>query len=148
MTKAEALALAQKAGSDLVLVAETAKPPVVKIIDFNKFKYQQTQKEKGSKKKTKATDQKEIRFTPFIAQNDFDTRIERLKEFLELGHKVKLTVKFTGRQITRKDFGDKILNRAIAGLSEYGTQESPPKLQGKLLWTTMAPRKKDNDKNG
>lgn len=123
-------------------MADKAKPPVAKIIDFHKFKFQQQQKEKEGRKKTKTQDQKEIRFTPFIAKKDFETRIERLKEFLQAGHKVKLTVKFTGRQITRKEFGQKLLQDAVSQLSEFGTQETQPKLQGKLLWTTMAPKTK------
>ena len=102
MTRDEAIFKARQMGMDVILVADQAKPPVAKIIDFNKFKYQQVQKEKEGKKKTKVTGQKEVRFTPFIAQNDFSTRMEKIKAFLLEGHKVKLTVKFTGRQITKK----------------------------------------------
>lgn len=147
MTRDEAIFKARQMGMDLILVADQAKPPVAKITDFNKFKYQQVQKEKEGKKKTLKTDQKEIRFTPFIAQNDFLTRIEKIKSFLKDGHRVKLTVKFTGRQITRKDFGQEILKKAANQLTEFGTQACEPKLQGKLLWTIIAPiRKKSNEK--
>lgn len=141
MTRDEAIFKARQMGMDVILVADQAKPPVAKIIDFNKFKYQQVQKEKEGKKKTKVTDQKEVRFTPFIAQNDFITRMEKIKAFLLEGHKVKLTVKFTGRQITKKDFGHDILKKAANELIEFGTQAVEPKLQGKLLWTIIAPKK-------
>jgi translation initiation factor IF-3 len=142
MSRDEALFKAQQLKLDLVLITEKAKPPIARIIDFNKFKYQVSQKEKQGKKKDKSADQKEVRFTPFIAQNDFETRIGKIKDFLAAGHKVKLTVKFTGRQITRKDFGDEILKKAVQALIESGTQESQPKMQGKLLWTIISPLKK------
>jgi len=144
MSRDEAIFKARQANLDLILVAEKAKPPVAKIIDFNKFKYQEQQKLKEGKKKDKTQDQKEIRFTPFIAQGDFATRISRVKEFLTDGHKVKMTVKFTGRQITRKEFGFELLKKAAKQLIEFGTQQTEPKLQGKLLWITIAPLKQSN----
>jgi translation initiation factor IF-3 len=141
MNRDEALFRTKQQGLDLVMVAEKARPPVVKMIQFSKFKYQQQQKIKEGQKNDKTRDQKEIRFTPFIGQKDFDTRIARIKEFLSAGHKIKITVKFTGRQITRKDFGDAVLKRAVAALADYGTQETAPKLQGKLMWVTISPKK-------
>lgn len=147
MTRDEALFKAKQQGLDLVMVAESAKPPVVKIIQFSKFKYQQDQKVKEGKKKDKTQDVKEIRFTPFIGQKDFDTRIERIKDFLSHGHKVRLTVKFTGRQITRKDFGDVVLKKASHALVEFGTQETEPKMQGKLMWVSFGPKKNIIKKN-
>ncbi len=141
MSRDEAIFKARQMKMDVVMVAEKAKPPVVRIIDFSKFKYQQKQKVKASRKKDKAKDQKEIRITPFIAQGDLETRINRTKKFLESGHKVKLTVKFTGRQITRKEFGYELLKKAAKKLTEFGTQQTEPKLQGKLLWIILAPLK-------
>lgn len=141
MSRDEAIFKARQLKMDLVMVAENAKPPVVRIIDFSKFKYQETQKLKEGRKKDKAKDQKEIRITPFIAQGDFDTRIKRVKKFLEAGHRVKLTVKFTGRQITRKEFGFELVKRAADRLTDVGTQQTEPKLQGKLLWIILAPLK-------
>lgn len=141
MTRDEAIFKARQMKMDLVLMAENAKPPVAKIINFSKFKYQEKQKIKESKKQTKSTDQKEIRFTPFIGAKDFDTRITKIKGFLEAGHKIKLTVKFTGRQITRREFGEKLLKKAIDQLVDYATQETAPKWQGKLLWAIVSPRK-------
>ena len=141
MSRDEAIFKARQLNMDLVLVAEKAQPPVARIIDFNKFKYIQNQKEKEGKKKTASTDLKEIRITPFIAQADFQTRMKRVKQFLSHGHKVKLTVKFTGRQISRKEFGEQLLHKSCQEVIEYGTQESQPKWQGKLLWITFAPIK-------
>ena len=142
MTRDEAIFKARQAKMDLVLVAEKAKPPVVKIINFDKFKYQQKQDIKKSNTQTKSVGQKEIRFTPFIAKQDFETRLKKAKGFLGDGHKVKLTVKFTGRQITRKEFGFELLKKAANNLIKFGTQSSEPKLQGKLLWIIINPLKK------
>ena len=141
MTRDEALFKAKQQGMDLIMVADKAQPPVVKMIEFSKFKYQQAQKIKESSKKDKTKGLKEIRFTPFIGQKDFDTRISRIKDFLVNGHKVRITVKFTGRQITHKDFGDVVLNKATHALSEFGTQETAPKMQGKLMWVNLGPKK-------
>jgi len=147
MTRDEAIFKARQLGMDLILVADQAKPPVARIIDFNKFKYIQAQKEKEGKKKTARTDTKEVRITPFIAQGDFQTRMKQVKKFLEQGHKVKLTVKFTGRQISRREFGEQLLHKSCQEVVEYGTQESQPKWQGKLLWVTFSPIKKKTEKN-
>ena len=141
MSRDEAIFKARQMGMDLILVADKANPPVARIIDFNKFKYILNQKEKEGKKKSKGTEQKEIRITPFIAQGDFQTRMKQTKKFLSEDNKVKLTVKFTGRQISRKDFGFTLLQKAAQEVVEYGTQESQPKMQGKLLWVIFSPIK-------
>ncbi len=138
----EALDLAEERGLDLVEVAPKAVPPVAKIIDFAKFKYQLKQKLSSGAKKSKAQDIKEIRFTPFIAENDYSIRIKKALEFLEDGDKVKLVVKFVGRQITRKDFGKALMKKAIKALSEESTVEREPAFQGKLLISTLNPIKK------
>ena len=139
MSRDEALFRARKAGLDLVLVAEKAKPPVAKIIDFKKFKYQEDKKDQAGKKKAKQQEVKEFRFTPFIAPNDFSMRVNRARKFLEKGDKVKLTVKFIGRQITRKEFGQELLDKAAGQLKDVGSVETPPKWQGRLLSTTLKP---------
>jgi len=143
MTKEEALAAAQAKGTDLVLVAATAKPPVAKIIDFAKFKYQQKQKDSSSRKKAKSVEIKEIRLTPFIADNDYQVRMKKAREFLGDGNKVRLNVKFVGRQITRKQFGEDLLNRAIENLADIAEVERTPSFQGKLLSTQLQPKKKN-----
>lgn len=141
MTKDTALAKAHELGLDLVLVAPNAQPPVAKIIDFAKFKYLEKQKNASGSKRVKKQDIKEIYFTPFIAEGDFNTRIKRSIEFLEDGDKVQLVVKFTGRQITRKDFGDSVLRKATDALSDYSTVEREPSLHGKLLVMVLSPMK-------
>lgn len=142
----DALVRAQAAHLDLVVVSENANPPVAKIIHFQKFKYQESKKLRSGTAKNVET--KEVRFTPFMAANDFNTRVERAKEFLADGHRVKLVVKFVGRQITRKEFGVSQMDQAIAALSVNGTPDSPPKWQGKIYVTQLKPLKqpKKNEK--
>ncbi|MBI2010532.1 MAG: translation initiation factor IF-3 [Candidatus Chisholmbacteria bacterium] len=141
MTKEEALKRAEADGIDLVEVSPKAVPPVAKLIDFAKFKYQQKQKNAQSLKKARGGDIKEIRFTPFIAENDYNLRIKRAQQFLEEGDKVRLVVKFVGRQITRKEFGESILEKALKDLAEDATVEREPSFKGKLLMATVNPLK-------
>lgn len=138
ISKDEALFKAKQQNLDLVLVAEKAQPPVAKIIDFKKFQYQQAKKEKQSQTK-KTPEQKEIRFTPFIAKNDFDIRIRRAKEFLNKGGRVKLTVKFKGRELSRKNFGFELLIRATAALADLAKTISEPKFSGRILGVNLVP---------
>lgn len=138
MSSTAALEQAQSMGMDLVEVTSAAKPPVVKIIDFQKFKYQEDKKEHAGHARTQDT--KEIRFSPFMAENDLENRINKAKKFLAGGDRVKLVVKFTGRQITKKDFGDKIIATAIDRLSEVGSVAEAPKLLGKLLIAQIKPK--------
>lgn len=138
---------ARQKGLDLVEVASKADPPVCKIIDFKKFKYQENKKQRAGKKKGVRQDTKEIRFTPFIAQNDFNIRIEKAKQFLKEGNNVRLTVKFVGRQITRKQFGYELLKKAIKQLKELSRTENEPKWQGRLLTISLKPSKKPKKEN-
>lgn len=126
---------------DVVEVAEKANPPVVKIIDFKKFKYQEDKKQRAGRKKAVRQDTKEIRFTPFIALNDFNIRINKAKEFLKEGNRIRLTVKFVGRQITRKEFGYNLLKKAIKLLKDSASLESEPKWQGRNLTASLKPLK-------
>ena len=142
LTLGQALQKAQELGVDLVEVAPNANPPVAKLVDFAKFKYQQKQKAQSSKKGAKSQDIKEIHLTPFIAENDFDIRINKASNFLKGGDKVRLVVKFVGRQITHPEFGHNLLARATQTLAELATVESPPNLRGKLLMTILTPTKK------
>ena len=141
MDKLEAVKLAESQGKDVVLVAPNAKPPVVKIIEFAKFKYQEQQKEASSKKSAKNVDLKEIRLTPFIAGGDFASRMKKARDFLETGNKVRISVKFTGRQITHKEFGDRIMKDAIDDLWDISTIEREPQFQGKVLVAQLQPKK-------
>lgn len=140
VTKEQAIDMAKAAGVDLVVVASAAKPPVAKLINFATFKYQQKKKDQSGKKSK--VEVKELRLTPFIAENDFATRIKKAKEFLEDGHRVKVTVKFVGRQITRREFGDQILERVKQVLADVAAVDQEPKLQGKMLSMSIKPIKK------
>ncbi|OGD54529.1 translation initiation factor IF-3 [Candidatus Beckwithbacteria bacterium RBG_13_35_6] len=142
MPTQEAIFKARQKGLDLVEVAPEAKPPVVKIIDFKKFKYQEDKKFREGKKKGIKQNTKEVRFTPFIAKNDFEVRIKKVIDFLGEGNNVKLSVKFVGRQFTRKEYGYKLLNEALDKLKGYGRTQDEPKWQGRLLTTTLSPFKK------
>jgi len=138
----EALSQAQKEKLDLVEIAPMAKPPVVKMIDYKKFLYQLAKKEREAKSTAKKVDLKEIRLTPFMAENDFLTRIDRAKEFFGEGHKVKITVKFVGRQLTHKEFGDQMMTRVYTALTEVAAVDQPARWMGKLYQATLTPLRK------
>lgn len=142
MSKTEALNLAQDKGLDLVEIAPTAKPPVGKIIDFKKFKYLEAKKERDGKASSGKVEIKEIRFSPFIGQGDMDTRLERIKDILGGGDRVKIVVKFTGRQITKVEFGHDLIKKIMSALDGIALSDGVPKLQGKQLFLILNPAKK------
>jgi translation initiation factor IF-3 len=138
----EARRMAQETGLDLVEVAPMAKPPVVKLIEFTKFKYQESKKLKAEKKGIKGGEMKEVQMTPFISDNDYETGLKKSIKFLTTGNKVKLSIKFQGRQIQKKEFGYDLVERYKKDLEEFGSPEGEPKLMGKRLHFTVAPTKK------
>lgn len=142
MSKTEALNIAQDRGVDLVEIAPMAKPPVAKVIDFKKFKYLEAKKEREGKASSGKVEIKEIRFSPFIAQGDLDSRLERIKEILGDGDRVKIVVKFTGRQITRVEFGHDLVKRVLSSLEGIASADGVAKLQGKTLFLILNPVKK------
>lgn len=140
LAKAEALKKAKELGLDLVEIAPTAKPPVAKIIAFSKFRYQQEKKEKADAKKVKGGELKEIRLSPFIAQGDYNTRIARIREFLDERNKVRVVVVFMGRQMGSKNFGYALLKRVIADLGpETISLDVEPKFIGRHLGMVISP---------
>ena len=141
LNRQEALRLAQERDADLIVVAETANPPVAKIINFEKFKYLESKKERESKKKVKNVTIKEVRFTPFMGEHDFTTRINQAVEFLKQGNQLKLTVPFKGREITKKEFGMNIINKAIISLNESARVIKPPHFEGRVLVSVLAVQK-------
>ncbi|HEX7017332.1 MAG TPA: translation initiation factor IF-3, partial [Patescibacteria group bacterium] len=141
MSSQEAMIKAQTAGKDLVLLSEAAKPPVVKIIELAKFKYQKQQKDAESRKKSKKQDLKEVRFTPFMGEADFQSRLKKVVTFLEKGDKVRLSLMFKGRAITKKEFGYDRMNEIIAQTEEISTVEMAPKLMGNKLIAQLMPSK-------
>lgn len=138
----EALSLAKEQGLDLVEVTAKAQPPVVKIVDFKKFLYQQEKKKQEEKKKAKTSDTKEVRLGPFIGDNDLDVIIRRARGFLEDGDKVKLVVRFRGRQITHPEFGQQVIAKTINSLSEISKVDREAHLEGKQLICLLSPDKK------
>lgn len=138
----EALTKAQEMGLDLVEIAPQANPPVCKIIDYGKFKYQQTKREKITRKGSTQTKLKEIKFKPNIDSHDLEVKIKHAREFIEKGCKVKFTCMFRGREIVFADGGKQIFEQVIQSVSDIATIESPPRMLGKTLSMMIAPQAK------
>lgn len=138
----DALAQARAAAVDAVEIAPGAKPPVVKLIDYKKYLYQLAKKEQAAKTAQKKVDLKEIRLTPFMAEGDFQTKISRGRQFLSDGHKLRVAVKFVGRQLTHKEFGQQLLDKVMTHLSEIAAIDQPGKWLGKQFTATLTPTKK------
>jgi translation initiation factor IF-3 len=131
-------------GLDLVEISPSAKPPVVRIIDYNKFLYEKKKKEKELKAKAAKTVVKEIRFGPNTDDHDFDFKLRHAKKFLEDGAKVKAYVHFRGRTIVFKERGELLLLRFLKELEEYGAAEALPKMEGRRMIVIVSPKKKKN----
>lgn len=142
----DALSQAKTEGVDLVEVAPNAVPPVVKLIDYKKFLYQIAKRDREAKASQKKVDLKEVRLTPFMAQNDFETKLNRAKEWLEEGHKVRLSVKFVGRQLSHREFGGQMIGRAMDYLGDLATTDQEAKWVGRQFMATVTPVRKS--KNG
>lgn len=141
-SRREALQMAVNQGLDLVEIAPQAQPPVVKIIDFNKFLYQEAKKKQEEKRKAKVSETKEIRLGPFMSENDLAVMIKRGKEFLEEGDKIRLVVKFKGRQITHPEFGNNVLNKVITALADLSKVDREPHMEGKQMIALLSPERK------
>lgn len=142
LSLSEALKRAQSANVDLVEIAPDTKPPVTKLIDFVKFKYLQEKKEKEAKKHTKETELKEVRFSPFIGEHDFQVGIEKVKKFLKEGNLVKISIVFTGRQMAHQEFGPKLLEKIMATLEGVAEKDKPEHFEGRRFVTFVKPTKK------
>lgn len=149
MSKDEAVKKAKAQGLTLVEIAPTAVPPVAKIVDFGKFRYAEEKKLKKQSKGSKGGEVKEIRFSPFIAENDYNTRFARVKEFLAERNKVKIVVVFLGKQMGSKPFGYKLIERMLKELGDTVVTDMPPKFLGRHLITIISPvtGKKQNAEN-
>ena len=139
ITTREALQMAQDAGLDLVEVAPQSQPPVCKIIDYGKFRYDQTKREKESRKTQHQVKVKEVKLKPNIDEHDFQTKLKRARQFLEKGNKVKLTCFFRGREMAHTDVGKKVVQRFCDELVDVGTLEAPLKMMGRSLTSVIAP---------
>jgi translation initiation factor IF-3 len=138
MPTPRALEMAQERGLDLVEVAPMASPPVVKFLDFGQYKYDLTKREKEAKRKQRSVTFKEVRLSPKIGIGDFDTKVHRAIEFLEDGDRIKVTVRFRGRELTHPELGRNLLAKFVDRVKEHGVPERTPLLEGKSMHITMA----------
>ncbi|MDQ4133289.1 MAG: translation initiation factor IF-3 [Actinomycetota bacterium] len=138
----EALQIAREADMDLVEVAPLADPPVCRILDYGKWKYEAAQRDKESRRKSSSAAIKEMKYRPKISEGDFETKTRKVAEFLDHGHKVKLTIMFRGREVAHPDLGMKILNRIADQLTPGAKIEASPKLDGRNMVMVLAPDKR------
>ncbi len=141
MSSKEALRLAEEAELDLVKISPKANPPVVKIIDYGKYRYEQARKEKENRKKQKAAELKEIRMSPNIEANDLNTKVNAAKKFLTRGDKVKVTLRFRGREMSHMNDSRYILEDFAEALEEIASVEKPAKVEGRSISLVLGPKK-------
>jgi translation initiation factor IF-3 len=134
--------LARQLDLDLVEVAPMANPPVCRIMDYGKFRYEESQKAKESRKKTIQVSIKEVKFRPKIGKGDFDTKVRHMQDFLEDGHKVKVTLQFRGREMAHPELGSKILDAVLTQLGPIAKLETQARLEGRNMTMVLAPEKK------
>ena len=139
-SKKEALEIAARRNLDLVLVAPNARPPVAKIMDYGKYRFEQQKREKEMRKNQKVISVKEVRFSPTIEEHDFNTKLRNARRFLSKGNKVKATLRFRGRAITHKDIGLRVLNRLAEECADIADIETKPRMEGKNLFLVLAPK--------
>jgi len=140
VTLREGLVMAEEAGLDLVEVSPNAEPPVCKILDFGKFKYEAQKKKNEAKKKQKVIEVKEIKLRPNIDDNDYGVKMRNMRKFLEEGDKVKVTLRFRGRELAHQDLGMKVLEKVRDDLEDLGKVEQIPKMEGRQMVMVIAPR--------
>lgn len=135
----KALALAQQVGLDLVEISPNANPPVCKIMDFGKFKYEQQKREAEARKKQKTIEVKEVKFRPNTDKHDYEVKMRNVKRFLEHGDKVKVTLRFRGREMAHQDLGRQLLERVAADVEGLGKVENMPKMEGRQMVMMIGP---------
>ena len=140
MSAREAMKLAEEAELDLVKIAPTAKPPVCKIIDYGKYRYELARKEKEARKKQKTVDVKELRLSPSIDTHDVQVKVKKANEFLKDGDKAKISIRFRGREIGHSKVGMQIMEDFAKATEEFGTVDKQPKMEGKSLVMFLAPK--------
>ena len=140
VTAAEAVRLAQEAGLDLVEIAPNANPPVCKLMDFGKFKYQEQKKAAEARKKQKVVEVKEIKFRPMIDDHDYDVKLRSMVRFFEEGDKVKVTLRFRGREMAHQELGMQLLNRVKEDAGKLAKVEQEPRMEGRQMVMVLAPR--------
>ena len=141
LTSAEALAKAQAAGLDLVEVSPNAAPPVCRIMDFGKYRFENSKQKQGAKKKQKRTQVKEIKFRPRTEIGDYNTKLNKLRKFLDEGDKTKVTMRFRGREFAHQDLGMALLKRVVADLEDISNVEQMPGMEGRQMVMVLGPKK-------
>ncbi len=139
LSKDEALSKAEQSDLDLVLVSPNAKPPVARIMDYGKYRYEQQRKEREQRQNQKQVNLKEVRLSPTIEKNDFETKLRQARKFLDKGDKVKASIRFRGRAITHKEIGREVLERFAEELKDIAEVEQRPKMEGRSMSLQMAP---------
>lgn len=142
MSRFEALDMASSAGMDLVEVSPTAEPPVVRVMDYGKFLFEQNKKAHSAKRKQKQIQVKEVKFRPGTEEGDYQVKLRNLIRFLTEGDKAKVTLRFRGREMVHQDIGRKLLARVSADLAQHGTVEQNPMMEGKQMIMVIGPKKK------
>ena len=138
----EALRMASEAELDLVEIAPNAEPPVCRVMDYGKYKFEQSKKAHLAKKKQKQIQVKEIKFRPGTEEGDYQVKLRKLIEFLEAGDKTKITIRYRGREMQHQELGAQLLDRIEEDLADYGDVEQRPKLEGRQLVMVLAPTRK------
>ncbi len=141
MSSRDAMKLAEEAGLDLVKIAPTAKPPVCKIVDYGKFRYEQTRKEKEARKKQRTVEIKEIRLSPNIDTNDLNTKINAARKFIGKGDRVKITLRFRGREMAHMNNSKHILDDFAQALSDIAVVDKAPKVEGRTMTMFLAEKR-------
>nr|WP_205422909.1 MULTISPECIES: translation initiation factor IF-3 [unclassified Granulicatella] len=140
MTRTQALKLAEDANLDLVLVSPNAVPPVARVMDYGKYRFEQQKREREARKNQKVVTIKEVRLSPTIDENDFQTKLRSGRKFLEKGDKVKVSIRFKGRAITHKEIGQRVLEKYAEETADIAAIESRPKMDGRSMFLMLAPK--------
>ncbi|MBL7155837.1 MAG: translation initiation factor IF-3 [Candidatus Omnitrophica bacterium] len=136
----DALRIAEEAGFDLVEVAPNVNPPVCRIMDYSKFKYEQEKREREAKKKQHIVHLKELKFGPKIEEHDYQVKLHHLEKFIKRGDKVKITMRFRGREMQHIELGRKVLDRLVKDISALGEVEKSPSLEGRIMTMSINPK--------
>ena len=136
----DAIALADQANMDVVLVSPNAKPPVARIMDYGKYRFELQKKQRDARKKQKTINLKEVRLSPTIEQNDFNTKLNNARKFLGKGDKVKASIRFKGRAITHKEIGQRVLERLAKETEDIAKVTARPKMDGRSMFLMLAPK--------
>lgn len=137
----DAIKLADERGYDLVEISPTAKPPVCKIMDYGKYKYEMAKKAHAAKKHQVVVHVKEVKMRPSTDDHDLQTKIKHIRRFIEDGNKAKVTVQFRGREMSHRELGHRVIDKVLATIGELAVVEQPPKMEGRFLTTILAPNK-------